>query len=157
MTIDQHIPSYLNIGPYRCLVIYEGQPKTCRQCDSTEHMWNKCPVVQDRLRKRFNRSNQNAEAIIEISDNTAPPPLEPLRPHEPPTAPPAPPQTAPSPPAPPVAQTAEVPGASTIPPGGKASKMASKAVAAGKKSTWRDKASKTKPNVGKQNNAANSD
>ena len=34
MTID-HIPSYLNIGPYRCLVFYEGQPKTCRQLQRT--------------------------------------------------------------------------------------------------------------------------
>ena len=45
MTIDRHIPSYMYIGPHRCLVLYEGQPKTCRQCDSVDHMWNKCLIV----------------------------------------------------------------------------------------------------------------
>ena len=152
MTIDQHIPSFLNIGPYRCLVIYEGQPKTCRQCDSTEHMWNKCPVVLERNRRRFNRTQENLESIAHLGnvDNPAPPPLVPVQPHDPPSAPAAPPQPHPST-APPAAPTSPLPRAPTSPGGGKGKNMAPKtpaATAAGK-NTGRDKALKTKPAVGK--------
>ena len=43
MVVDQHIPSYVNVGPYRCYVTYKGQPITCRHCDARGHTWIGCP------------------------------------------------------------------------------------------------------------------
>ena len=49
MVVDQHIPSYVNVGPYRCYVTYKGQPITCRHCDARGHTWIGCP------KRRFRR------------------------------------------------------------------------------------------------------
>lgn len=43
MVVDTNIPSYVNVGSYRAIVRYSGQIKTCRQCDSENHLWEGCP------------------------------------------------------------------------------------------------------------------
>ena len=43
MVVDKHIPSYVNVGAYRCYVTYRGQPITCRHCDERGHVFNECP------------------------------------------------------------------------------------------------------------------
>ena len=55
MVIDQHIPSYVNVGPYRCYVTYKGQPITCRHCDARGHTWIGCP------KRRFRRGPAGQE------------------------------------------------------------------------------------------------
>ena len=43
MVMEDHIPSYINIGPHRVFVSYHGQTKTCCICDSMDHMAESCP------------------------------------------------------------------------------------------------------------------
>jgi hypothetical protein len=43
MSIERDIPSYVTIGEYRAIVRYQGQPPTCRTCDSRSHMGKDCP------------------------------------------------------------------------------------------------------------------
>lgn len=43
MSVDTNIPSYVSVGSYRAIVRYHGQTRTCRECDSTEHLWERCP------------------------------------------------------------------------------------------------------------------
>ncbi|XP_049830667.1 uncharacterized protein LOC126272115 [Schistocerca gregaria] len=40
--LQKHVPSYLNICGYRALIIYDGQPRTCALCNSTEHIRAEC-------------------------------------------------------------------------------------------------------------------
>ena len=48
MVVEKHLPSYVNIGPYRCYVTYKGQPITCRHCDDRGHTWIACPKRRQR-------------------------------------------------------------------------------------------------------------
>lgn len=41
--LQKHIPSFINICGFRALIIYDGQPKTCALCNSTEHVRSECP------------------------------------------------------------------------------------------------------------------
>ena len=84
MSVDTNIPSYINVGPYRAIVRYPGQIRTCRHCDSQDHLWEGCPQ---------NRKNQQPlpeQSNKEQSDPT-PPPSEPQaqkeREEEPPPSP----------------------------------------------------------------------
>jgi hypothetical protein len=43
LNLKQHVPSYVNIKGIRCLVTYNGQPRTCMICNESEHMRQDCP------------------------------------------------------------------------------------------------------------------
>jgi hypothetical protein len=162
MTIDHHIPSYVNIGPYRCLVIYENQPKTCRQCDSPDHIWAKCPIVQERFNKRTYKPTLNEHSTYQPGgDGNAgggpKPPPPPTKPPQPTTTPEPAPQPAPVAP-PPALQEAPVHTlsqesntAADIAEGNEerpseTAEVSSAAIPAVKPS-WKKQAMKTKPNL----------
>ena len=42
MIMTEPIPSYVHLGPACLLVQYEGQPMTCRKCDSRTHLAANC-------------------------------------------------------------------------------------------------------------------
>ncbi|XP_065055208.1 uncharacterized protein LOC135683785 [Rhopilema esculentum] len=44
MIISEPIPSYVHLGPYCLLVRHDGQPQTCRKCDSRDHFAVNCNV-----------------------------------------------------------------------------------------------------------------
>ena len=44
MRLNDHIPSFIYIGPICLAVNYDGQPPTCRKCDSTSHIARACQV-----------------------------------------------------------------------------------------------------------------
>ena len=155
MTVDRHIPSYTNIGPYRCFVTYEGQPKTCRQCDSPDHMWVKCPIVQERFNKRSHKPTLNEQSSFHVSGGGTPG-AGPARPTPPTIQPQAPlteasaPQPAPQaqPEAPPSPQPeAPAPSEADEPAGPSSTKKGGKKVKNVGISTWRRAAAKAKPNL----------
>ena len=43
MEMDRPIPSYLQVGPYRLVVKYNGQVETCRRCGGPGHKAADCP------------------------------------------------------------------------------------------------------------------
>lgn len=43
MSLVSHVPSYIRVLGYEGVVEYAGQPKTCRVCDSQEHLRANCP------------------------------------------------------------------------------------------------------------------
>ena len=81
MVVDQHIPSYVNVGPYRCYVTYKGQPITCRHCDARGHTWIGCP------KRRFRRGPAGQEQFkIPQTPPRANPPTAQRKAVNPPTA-----------------------------------------------------------------------
>ena len=42
MIMTEPIPSYVHLGPTCLLVLHEGQPMTCRKCDSRTHLAANC-------------------------------------------------------------------------------------------------------------------
>ena len=65
MVIDTDIPSYIDIGPHRVFVSYHGQRKTCRICDSVDHMAESCPPGR---RVVAGKSN-DASTAPKVADN----------------------------------------------------------------------------------------
>lgn len=41
--LRRHVPSYLQIGGCRAVIIYDGQPKTCSGCGKEGHLRSECP------------------------------------------------------------------------------------------------------------------
>ena len=79
MVVEKHVPSYVNIGPYRCYVTYKGQPITCRHCDDRGHTWVACP-------KRRQRRGPPGEGAFKIPQ--APARVNPPKPRNTPNPPP---------------------------------------------------------------------
>lgn len=46
MTLQQEIPSYINVDGYRIKVYYRGQKQTCRVCDSPAHLAANCEFTK---------------------------------------------------------------------------------------------------------------
>ena len=74
MVIDKHMPSYLNVGPYRAYVTYRNQPITCRGCDARGHTWFACPS------RRRRRGPAGSEPLAYPSNPPAPPRTNPPAP-----------------------------------------------------------------------------
>ncbi len=46
MILKQHIPSFIQVGGYSVMCRYPGQPRTCRRCDSIDHVAAECNVYR---------------------------------------------------------------------------------------------------------------
>lgn len=55
MEIKKDIPSYITIDGYRCVVIYQGQPRTCSYCQSPNHERLTCPSLQEKDARAIRR------------------------------------------------------------------------------------------------------
>lgn len=42
--LKKHVPSYLNIGGCRAIIMYDGQPRTCAGCGQEGHVRQHCPL-----------------------------------------------------------------------------------------------------------------
>ena len=42
MELDSHIPCFLRFGKFQIRVKYDGQPTTCRRCNSRDHLFKDC-------------------------------------------------------------------------------------------------------------------
>lgn len=67
MVVENHIPSYVHVGPHRAFVTYRGQPATCRHCDERGHMFIACP-------KRRVRRGPLGQAQNVVANETPVPP-----------------------------------------------------------------------------------
>lgn len=59
--LKTHVPSFLFVRGLKALAIYEGQPKTCAYCGSTEHLIANC-------QRRINRENRPTYSSILSND-----------------------------------------------------------------------------------------
>lgn len=52
MSLVKDIPNYLDVGPYKTYVRYQGQPTTCRVCNLTGHLGANCPKTNSKEKAR---------------------------------------------------------------------------------------------------------
>lgn len=64
--LTKHIPSFITVNGFRALITYEGQPKTCSYCSSTEHLIAECP----------NKINRNMSYRNAVTGETANPTID---------------------------------------------------------------------------------
>lgn len=62
MLLRKDIPSYIDIEGHKVIAAYNGQPKTCGNCNAQDHLRNDCPKIrkaEDRL-KSFQNGQRTA-------------------------------------------------------------------------------------------------
>jgi hypothetical protein len=67
IALKKHIPSYTIIASNRVLISYEGQPLTCYNCNTTDHVFQSCPK---RLEKARGRKNEQAATWSQVAKHT---------------------------------------------------------------------------------------
>lgn len=65
--LHKHIPSYVNVCGYRAIVMYDGQPKTCANCNLPGHVRAEC--IQRRI-TQLPRGESVATPTMTLLENT---------------------------------------------------------------------------------------
>jgi len=65
MRVRDQIPSFIYIGPIFLAVNYDGQPHTCRKCDSTSHIARACQVKRCFNCGQWGHLNRQCPEIIQ--------------------------------------------------------------------------------------------
>ena len=59
MTLTEQVPSYIKISGFDALILYDGQPKTCRHCHATGHLYFECAMRTKNAKPNNNRRWEN--------------------------------------------------------------------------------------------------
>jgi hypothetical protein len=62
--MSANIPSYIMISGFRSLILYDGQPRTCSNCNASDHLRADCMVRKPAHRQVTNNNNSSWSDIV---------------------------------------------------------------------------------------------
>lgn len=82
--LKKNIPSYLDIEGAQALILYDGQPKTCRKCHEEGHLFHDCPKrTVNTNNGRGGRRWETASGVSAAGSGGATQPAPPIQPAPP--------------------------------------------------------------------------